>query len=132
MRQTAGVIERKTYREERMTGVIERKTYREERMTGVIERKTYREERMTGVNRTKDISTEPHRRAEQPPRAQSPLPELKPAGRNMAPARNSLTCKAQQRIAAIARNIAISRNCHPSPALFKKVIARIGAFRLAR
>ena len=54
---------------------------------------------MTGVNRTKDISTEPHRRAEQPPRAQSPLPELKPAGRNIAPARNSLTCKAQQRIA---------------------------------
>ena len=38
---------------------------------------------MTGVNRTKDISTEPHRRAEQPPRAQSPLPELKPAGRNI-------------------------------------------------
>ena len=39
---------------------------------------------MTGVNRTKDISTEPHRPAEHsPPRAQSPLPELKPAGRNI-------------------------------------------------
>ena len=69
MRQTAGVIERKTYREERMTGVIERKTYREERMTGLIERKTYRQ----NLTAPQNI----------PPRAQSPLPELKPAGRNI-------------------------------------------------
>ena len=43
------------------------------------------------------------RPADQPPRAQTLLPALKPAKRNIAPARNSRSYKARQRIAATAR-----------------------------
>ena len=43
---------------------------------GVIEHKTPRENRKGRRDRVQDIPREPHRPAEQPPRAQSPLPEL--------------------------------------------------------
>ena len=43
------------------------------------------------------------RRADQPPRAQTLLPELQPAKRDIAPAHDSRSYKAEQRIAAIAR-----------------------------
>ena len=49
MRQTAGVIERRTLRQNRKTGVIERKTPQQNRKTGVIERKTPQQNRKTGV-----------------------------------------------------------------------------------
>ena len=41
-----------------------------------------------------------------PPRAQSPVPALKPAKRSLSPARNSRSRKAEKRIAASARNTA--------------------------
>ena len=41
-----------------------------------------------------------------PPRAQTPVPALKPAKRSLSPARNSRSCKAEKRIAASARNTA--------------------------
>ena len=42
-----------------------------------------------GVTRTQNAAREPHRRADRPPRAQTPRPELKPAKRNAAPAHYS-------------------------------------------
>ena len=58
---------------------------------------------------------EPHRRAERPPRAQSPLPELQPAGCNIAPARNSRTGEANERPAASARTNALMRRTNLVP-----------------
>ena len=89
-------------------------------MMGANEHTTFQQERMTGVRRTQDIpiephdrnrtntapAREPHRSAEQPPRAQSLQPELQPAKRNAAPARNSPSHEAKQRLFASARNIA--------------------------
>ena len=67
-------------------------------------------------------ATAPSCRAEQPPRAQTPRPELKPAKRNLSPARNSRTHHPHQHIAAPARNIAAppltssgTRRSAPSP-----------------
>ena len=51
-------------------------------------------------------ATAPSCRAEQPPRAQTPRPELKPAKRSLSPAHDSLTYKAQYRFFASARNTA--------------------------
>ena len=45
----------------------------------------------------------------QPPRAQTPVPELKPARRNVAPACNSRSLKAENRFFASARNNADSK-----------------------
>ena len=45
----------------------------------------------------------------QPPRAQTPVPELKPARRNAAPACNSRSLKAENRFFASARNNADSK-----------------------
>ena len=73
-----------------------------------------------GREQTHDIPIESHDRhrtntaprvsrpapADRPPRAQSPLPELKPAKRNAATARNSRTHHPHQHIAASARNTA--------------------------
>ena len=61
------------------------------------------------------LMPEPHRRAERPPRAQSPLPELQPAGRNIAPARNSRTGEANERPAASARTNAPMRRTNLVP-----------------
>ena len=48
-----------------------------------------------------------------PPRAQSPVPELKPAGTTAAPAHNSLSCEAEYRFFASARdNIITKRKPH--------------------
>ena len=54
---------------------------------------------------TRRVSVE-HRPADRPPRAQSPLPALKPAKRNLSTARNSRTHHPHQHIAASARNTA--------------------------
>ena len=52
---------------------------------------------MTGVNRTKDISTEPHRPAEHSPARTLPSAGAKTGGTQHSPARNSRSYKAQQR-----------------------------------
>ena len=57
---------------------------------------------------TRRVSAE-HRRAEQP-RAQSLQPELKPAKRNISPARNSRPYYSRQRTAAPAHTNAASEN----------------------
>ena len=94
------------------TGVIERKTFRQERMTGVrgAQNATCRETPPSPTATPPFQGRQPtlpqqERRAPQtsPPRAQSPLPELQPAKRNLSTAHNSLSYEAEQRIAAPAR-----------------------------
>ena len=71
MRQTAGVIERRTCREERTPGTnrtqdIPRGTYDRRRTNARhldrTARKTFREKHMTGMRQTKNIPIEPHNR----------------------------------------------------------------------
>ena len=50
-RQTAGVIERTTFREERMMGANKHTTFRKERMMGANKHTTFRKERMMGANK---------------------------------------------------------------------------------
>ena len=94
------------------TGVIERKTFRQERMAGVrgAQNATCRETPPSPTATPSFQGRQPtlpqqERRAPQtsPPRAQSPLPELQPAKRSLSPAHNSLSYDAEQRIAAPAR-----------------------------
>ena len=95
------------------TGVIERRTFQQERMAGVrgAQNATCRETPPSPTATPPFQGRQPtlpqqSRRAPQtsPPRAQSPLPELQPAKRNVSPAHNSLSYEAEQRIAAPARN----------------------------
>ena len=72
------------------------------------------QKRTTGTKRTQAPQQNYNRCAEQPPRAQTPGPELKPARRNISPARNSLTHDNRQRIAASARTNALCGSRTPA------------------
>ena len=67
------------------------------------EGKTLQEKRKAGRCRARDAARETQGRAGQPPRAQTPVPELKPAKRNIAPAHYSRSYDAKQHCAASAR-----------------------------
>ena len=127
-RQTAGVIERKTFRENREKSVIRDARSNspnparlatgtqnaacgarlsQERQSGHFRQdfKGYGSSRLShAMNRAQNAAREPHRRAEQPPRPPTLRPELKPAKRNIAPAHDSRPHEAERRSAASARN----------------------------
>ena len=67
------------------------------------EGKTLQEKRKAGRCRAQSAARETQRRAGQPPRAQTPVPELQPAKRNIAPAHYSRSYDAKQHCAASAR-----------------------------
>ena len=132
MRQTAGVIERKTFRENREKSVIRDARSNSPnparlatgtqnaacgaRLSRRAPKRTLppgfqrirlispfsRDEPSAG--RTQNAAREPHRRAEQPPRPPTLRPELKPAKRNIAPAHDSRPHEAERRSAASARD----------------------------
>ena len=111
MRQRAGVIERKTLRQNHMTGVSSQqnrvsareahalphsalnipRTNRETRRMGnaLVDAIFHNEEKAGPIPASASERKAPHRRADQPPRAQPLLPELQPAKRNIAPAHDS-------------------------------------------